>query len=696
MTNRLTTHLARHVRGNEAPDGELVERFVDSRDEAAFATLVQRHGAMVRGVCRRVLGHEQDAEDVFQAVFLVLSRKAGALRRKDAVGPWLFGVARRLALRSRSAGRFRREKEARVADRPSADWPDDLTVREAQSALDEELARLPERERGPLVLCYLEGLTRDEAAQRLGCPLGTLKARMERARAALQVRLARRGVGLPAALSALLVAGESAAALPPELQAATVRAALAFTSGPSTDGAVRTTAAALAGAFAPATAVRLSAAAALAAAVFAAGAVTYLARIPAGPEPVGAMAPLQTEPLPGDPPRPDWPQWRGPNRDGIVHGVKAPETWPKTLTEEWSVPVSDGYSCPVVVGDRAFVFTRDKDCEQVLCVDVNTGKEVWKSEPYPAPYRFWPGEGDLMKGPRSTPTAAGGRIYTAGVSGVISCFDAGTGTLVWRKPSVDAPPYGGPASPLVTDGLCIVHLGCDSRGDKDGLTAFDAATGEVKWRLADGSRPAAGSPIVADLAGERQVVLFTAWNLRGVSLATGKNLWAVKLDGPEKDGTPLLYKDLIIFADYKQRPQAIRLERTASGIEPREVWKGDGPTPYMSTPVLDGDLAFGASSRGRGSFFCLDARTGKTLWESDDRGVIGYTAAVNAGGAILFLTGRGRLVVAKPTGREYEPIAEYTVSDRQTWAHPVFLGSRILIRDTAALKSFVIWSHTAR
>jgi outer membrane protein assembly factor BamB len=238
-------------------------------------------------------------------------------------------------------------------------------------------------------------------------------------------------------------------------------------------------------------------------------------------------------------PAADWPQWRGPNRDGVLHGVKVPEKWPETLTEEWKVTVGEGVSSPVVVGSKVFVFTRQKDDELVLCLDVGTGKEVWKSEPYPAPYQWWPGEGTFSKGPRSTPTVAEGRVYTAGVSGVLSCFDSGTGRLLWRQQSKERPPYGGPASPLVTDGRCIVHLGCDNRGDKDGLTAFDAATGEVKWRAADGSRPGAGSPIIVDLAGERHAVLFTSWNLRGVSLATGKTLWAVKLEGSEKNSTPV-------------------------------------------------------------------------------------------------------------------------------------------------------------
>jgi RNA polymerase sigma factor (sigma-70 family) len=253
MVNSFAAPLLRYVRGlgetslaGERPDRELVERFADQHDEAAFAALVGRHGPMVLGVCRRVLDQEQDAEDVFQAVFLVLSRKAGGLRRKEAVGPWLFGVAHRLALRVRQEARQRREREGRARGRPASDPLAELTVREAQAVLDEELARLPDRDRGPLVLCYLEGLTRDEAARRLGCPLGTLKDRLERGRALLRKRLVRRGLTLAAFGFSFLLPGASARAVPGSLQAATVRAATAFAAGSMAGGAVCARAAALA------------------------------------------------------------------------------------------------------------------------------------------------------------------------------------------------------------------------------------------------------------------------------------------------------------------------------------------------------------------------------------------------------------------------------------------------------------------
>jgi RNA polymerase sigma factor (sigma-70 family) len=237
MPNKLAAPLLGYIRGltgacpgGELPDRELVLRFADRRDEAAFAALVGRHGGMVLGVCRRVLGNEADAEDTFQATFLVLCRKAATLADKGAVGPWLFGVAHRLALKVRRQAR-RPPRGDRAPARHSGDPLDELTVREARAVLDEELTRLPERERGPLVLCYLEGLTQDEAARRLGCPLGTLKSRLVRGRAALHKQLARRGLSLAGLFSTLLLVGKSAAAVPIQLQATAVRAATAFAAG---------------------------------------------------------------------------------------------------------------------------------------------------------------------------------------------------------------------------------------------------------------------------------------------------------------------------------------------------------------------------------------------------------------------------------------------------------------------------------
>jgi RNA polymerase sigma factor (sigma-70 family) len=228
----------------QAADADLLRRYVATRDESAFAALVKRYGPLVLGLCWRLLRHRQDAEDAFQAAFLVLARKAGAIRKSESLAGWLHRVAFRAATRLRAARSRRLARQAPLADVPQADSAEELTVRETQRALEEELNRLADRYRAPLLLCCVQGRTRDEAAQQLGWSLGVLRGRLDRGRELLRARLARRGIALSAALLHLGVAATSEAALPPALLSATVRAALDATH--SAAAAVSAQAAALA------------------------------------------------------------------------------------------------------------------------------------------------------------------------------------------------------------------------------------------------------------------------------------------------------------------------------------------------------------------------------------------------------------------------------------------------------------------
>ncbi len=230
---RLVDQIARVARPEDdgAGDGMLLRRFADEGDHVAFELLMERHGPMVWGVCRRVLS-PADADDAFQATFLVLVRKAAGVVKQSSIASWLHGVAYRVALRARTAERGRKEREARHAP-PEAGEPPDIGLREV---LDEELSRLPEQYRAPLVLCYLEGKTNDEAAALLGWTRGTVAGRMSRAREMLRVRLERRGLTLPAALPAL--------AAPAALTSSTIMAVKAGASlaGPAAalaDGVIR-------------------------------------------------------------------------------------------------------------------------------------------------------------------------------------------------------------------------------------------------------------------------------------------------------------------------------------------------------------------------------------------------------------------------------------------------------------------------
>jgi RNA polymerase sigma factor (sigma-70 family) len=199
------------------PDEELLRRFRDTHDRAAFETLVRRHGAGVLSACRRVLNDPADVDDAFQSAFLIFLRDAGSVRRGPAVGAWLYGVAHRVALRARSARRRRAQVEASVPDRGPHLSPD-LSWQEACAILHEELDCLPDRYRLPLLLCYLDGLSRDEAAVRLGVSLNAVRNRLERGRARLRARLARRGITLSAGLLASVSAGPAVALSPRLIQ----------------------------------------------------------------------------------------------------------------------------------------------------------------------------------------------------------------------------------------------------------------------------------------------------------------------------------------------------------------------------------------------------------------------------------------------------------------------------------------------
>src|SRR6266851_1590544 len=244
-------HIRKLVRAPETAsttDRQLLDRFVFGREESAFAAIVERHGPMVMGVCRRVLRNAQDAEDAFQATFLVLARKAGALHWRESVGGWLYEVACRVARKARADNARRQCHERQVEIMPSADPLSLAAGREIQAVLEEELCRLPEKYRLPVVLCCLEGTSRSEAARQLRWKEGTVAGRLARGRSLLQRRLARRGVTVPAGLLAAVLAEHLATAtVSAELIHATLKTASLVAAGQLTAaGLSSATAAALA------------------------------------------------------------------------------------------------------------------------------------------------------------------------------------------------------------------------------------------------------------------------------------------------------------------------------------------------------------------------------------------------------------------------------------------------------------------
>ena len=393
----------------------------------------------------------------------------------------------------------------------------------------------------------------------------------------------------------------------------------------------------------------------------------------------------------------DWPQWRGPNRDGNVSGALIPASWPKTLKEQWKVTVGIGHSSPVVSNGRIYVFARQGEEEVLLSLEASTGKEIWRSA-QPISYEMNPAAVGHGKGPKSTPVVSNGIVCTLGISGVLSCHDAATGRVKWRREfskqyPTTSPLYGTAMSPVVDNGMLIAHVGGH---DKGALTAFDLETGAVKWsNETDG--PAYSSPIIVTLAGVRQLVTFMQKNLVGVDAATGKLLWMLpaKSEYDTNSVTAVAYKDLVIFAREAQGLTAIRILKKGAELRPEEVWSNRDVELYLNTPVVQGNTLVGLSVRQKGQFFGIDADTGKTVWQGAGR--MGENAAIlNLGGkALLLLTNDANLIVlpGDATGsaaKGYAPVAQYTVAKSPTWAHPVLLGRQLLIKDEQTLASFEI------
>ena len=378
----------------------------------------------------------------------------------------------------------------------------------------------------------------------------------------------------------------------------------------------------------------------------------------------------------------DWPQWRGPNRDGAVASFVAPTTWPGALTRKWKVQVGLGYATPILVGNRIYMFSRRGDNEVLAALDAETGQERWATS-YPARFDVNPAAARHEKGPKSTPTFANGMLYTLGMTGIVTAFDAADGKQRWHTAAPPKSPlYHTAMSPLVDRGMVIVHVGGHDQG---ALTAFDAATGAVTWRWT-GDGPSYGSPIVAELGGTRQVIVLTQRNLIGVAEATGDLLWKrpFSTEYDQNAITPILHGDVVVISGLEKGVTAFRALKRGNQWTTENAWQNPDVSLYMTNGVIVRDTLFAMSHRNSGQFFALDAKTGKTLWTSPPRQAT--NAAISYAGDLLFmLKDDAELIVAKASRTGLEVVKRYTVADSATWSAPAIAGNRIFVKDTASL-----------
>lgn len=378
----------------------------------------------------------------------------------------------------------------------------------------------------------------------------------------------------------------------------------------------------------------------------------------------------------------DWNQWRGPARTGIAAAFTAPAAWPERPVQKWKAEVGTGHSSPIVSGGRAYLHSRVDEQDVVSSFDVVTGKPLWR-QAYDAPYTMNPAARAHGKGPKSTPVIEGARLFTFGISGVLSAWDTKSGKLLWRKDfrkeyPETSPDFGVAMSPILADGMLMVHAGGSGNG---ALVAMNPANGDVRWSW-NGDGPGYASPVVVDIGGTRQVITQSQKHVVGVSLAAGKLLWQIPFTTAYDQNivTPVVSKDFVIYSGIGQPLTAIRVSQRDGKWTTEQAWQNAELPMYMSSPVLHRGFLYGLSARNRGQFFCVDVNTGKATWTT--RGREGENAAVIVAGDLLMATTtEGELIVAKADAKGFEPIRRYTIAESPVWAHPVPVGNGVLIKD---------------
>ncbi len=307
----------------------------------------------------------------------------------------------------------------------------------------------------------------------------------------------------------------------------------------------------------------------------------------------------------------DWSQWRGDNRDGKAVEFSAPATWPKELAKQWEVSIGDGVATPALVGDRLYAFSRQDGNEIARCLNAADGVEIWKDS-----YESGGTSGGAsgFQGPRSSPTVFDGKVVTLGVRGVLSCLDAETGKVRWRKDDFPGewPRFYTSSSPIVVDGLCIAQLGGDD--GQGAIVAYDLESGEEKWRAEDLS-PSYASPMLWDVNGTKVIIAATENDLVGVSATDGKLMWKIQFtQGRYNAATPIVEGGTLILAGPGSGMSAIALMLNGDKLKEELLWTNTDNSVQFSSPVLKEGLIFGLSNNN--TLFCIKADSSETAWSA--------------------------------------------------------------------------------
>lgn len=381
----------------------------------------------------------------------------------------------------------------------------------------------------------------------------------------------------------------------------------------------------------------------------------------------------------------DWPQWLGPRRDGSSTEKVAP--WRSPPSVLWKIAVGEGHSSPVVAGGKVYLFTkqRDNSDEVIETFDAVSGKPLWSKSYDRGPFKSLFGNG-----PRGTPTVAGGKIYTFGITGILSCLDANNGERLWQVDTLKQYGaknlfFGMSCSPIVEGNLVIVSVGAKGAS----LVAFNKDTGEEAWKSLDDAASYA-SPIAIGENGERRLVFLTGKRLVAVSPKDAMLSWEFPLVDKlaESSTTPVLAGHVLFASSITYGGVGLKLESPAKLGE--KLWHDQDLTCYFSTPIAIGKELYIVTGTKPPALFnqatlhCLDLATGKKLWTG--RKVGSYHAALLRTGddKLLLLEEAGNLVLLEPNPKEYRELARAKICGN-TWAHPALADGRLYVRDDKEL-----------
>ncbi len=386
---------------------------------------------------------------------------------------------------------------------------------------------------------------------------------------------------------------------------------------------------------------------------------------------------------------PDWPQWRGPQRDGQFTGPEWPDKLDANhLQRLWRIDLGPSYSGPIVSGDRVFsTESKDKKIEVIRAFDRTTGKELWSHSwegAMTVPF-FAKSNGDWI---RSTPALDGDRLYVAGMRDVLVCLDASTGAEQWRKDFVKElgtalPDFGFVCSPLVDDEAVYVQAG-------GSIAKLDKLTGRILWRSMREKGGMMGSafssPIFAELAGKRQLVMQTREKLAGLDPADGTILWeqAVEAFRGMNILTPVVHKDTLFTSTYGGKTIGFHVVQADGKFTVTETWRNKSQG-YMSTPVVIEGVAYHHLKSQR--LMAINVATGHENWTTD-LSFGKYMSFVARGDRILALDQRGVLLLIRASKEKFDLLDKRNLADAETWAHLAVAGDQVFVRELNGLAAY--------